>query len=158
MLFFGFVVISDLYLFQKTVLLNLCFIVYKQSDYWDKKFHVTYLKCYTVKLSSYFDNIQFFDHGKWSPMSQIIKVKSIDLQKLLKQQRWYCTGGCDGRSSSLSISSCSFFPVIFVLCLNDLPSEASASQISSLIIIPKIYWLSLYKIIYCHYRVIVTIF
>ena len=77
------------------------------------------------------NNTHSFVHDKSSSTAQLIKGKLSDLQKLFKYLGGTVTstfkvgtGGRAGRSASPSFPGCGgLFPVIFVLYLNDVPSE-----------------------------------
>ena len=105
-MFFGSVLISDLYFFQEIVLLSPCF---KCSKNWCFRLQTKHLELFIWNValvvnitplvgtgglvlglliaSGVFDNldvIQFFDHVKSVSVSQLIKLKSRYLKKLLK--------------------------------------------------------------------------
>ena len=86
-------------------------------------------------------NTQSFNHDKSSSASQFINVKSTNLQKLLRYLSRILTStfkvgtaGCGGHCVWVPSGFCGshgcrsglfgVFPTIFVLYLNDLPSEA----------------------------------
>ena len=81
-------------------------------------------------------NTQFSAHDKSSSISQFINGKSRDLQKLLGYLSRTVTSmwkvGTGGRFASPSLPGLSgVFATIFVLHLNDLPSEALSSTSST---------------------------
>ena len=86
-------------------------------------------------------NPQSFVHDKSSSISQLIRDKSRDLQKLLRYLSGIVTslfqdgtGYCGGWSASSSFPDRGGLsgapPTIFVLYSNDLPSEAFSSTLS----------------------------
>ena len=130
MLFFGCVVISDLYLFQETVLLNpffdcaknliLSFIDKVTAGTQRSALYIwnavpvvfvtsTVLSQDTAAVLDVSDIIQFFVHLKSSSTPLLIKGKSIDLQMLLKY-----LNGTTTSASNLPLPA-GALPVIFVL-------------------------------------------
>ena len=99
---FGLHCFSDLYLSQEIVLLNPYFMLYKshKSDYCEKTFSTSYLKCCTCcfcclfrwirwiggncRCCWYFRSQQLFNLDKSSYILQLFKGKLKDLQKLFK--------------------------------------------------------------------------
>ena len=143
-MFFGCVIISDLNLFQENVLLNPWFMFSKKlmwsfmdkvtTGTWRLVLFIWHIAL--IKLSSYFNNTQFFDHEKSSTILQLIKGKSKDIQKIFKYFNGITnsvlsvvvvneihSGGCADREDIDPV-----FSIIFVLYVNDLPSEASSSS------------------------------
>ena len=128
-MFFGCAVISDLYLYQEVILLNLCFVfsidlllpfigkVTKET--WSLVLFILNITPVVCVASIYplqvFLNIseiaQFFDHVKASFISQLFK--SRNLQKLLKY--FYRTT----TATSNLLLSFRVLPIIFVLYSND---------------------------------------
>ena len=155
-MFFDCVVISDLYLFQETVVLNPCFtfsknlmlsFIDKVTTVWDMKFSASNHEISSVMLFWCSIKTQSFVHNKSSSTSQFIKGKSRDLQKLLSYLSGIVTstfkdgtGGCADWSAFPGFPGCGgrsgVSPIIFVLYSNGLPSDAlsltSASTILSL--------------------------
>ena len=91
--FLGSVVISDLYLFQETVLLTPNFI-FSKNKYIDKVnigtkgLALVIIKLTPVMLLSSSNNIQYFGDHKSNTISELIKGKSRDLQKFTKIFEW----------------------------------------------------------------------
>ena len=143
-MFFGCVIISNLNLFQENVLLNPWFMFSRKlmlsfmdkvtTGTWRLVLFIWHIAL--IKLSSYFNNTQFFDHEKSSTILQLIKGKSKDIQKIFKYFNGITnsvlsvvvvneihSGGCADREDIDPV-----FSIIFVLYVNDLPSEASSSS------------------------------
>ena len=86
-MFFGCVIISDLNLFQENVILNPWFMFSKKlmlsfidkvtTGTWRLMLFIWHIAF--IKLSSSFNNTQFFDHEKSSTILQLIKGKSKDI-------------------------------------------------------------------------------
>ena len=110
---FLFVLLFQIYICSKKML-KICIIIYKQSNNWNLKFSIIYLKCWSSCLycchwisSGVIDITHSFDHDKSSSISLIIHGKSRNLQKLLK----YLNG---------TILSFSGLPINFTLYSKDL--------------------------------------
>ena len=118
-MFFGCVVISDLYLFQELVLLNPCYIFYKNLilSFIDKvttgkqSFVLVITKFTPAMLLFCSVNAQSFVHDKSSSISQFVNGKSKDLQKELRYMIEIVTSTCKigtgGRFASPSFPSLS---------------------------------------------------
>ena len=151
-MFIGYVIISDLYLFQDIVLLNpyfkfsknlmLSFITKVTTGSWSLVLAV--MKFTPVMLLWCSINTQYFVHDKSSYTLNFINCKTRDLQKLLK-----CLSGIvsmkikddtsvwAGRSASPGFPGCGGLCGVsstkFVLYTNGLPSETLSLTLTSTI-------------------------